>query len=378
MDPLTPRSLRTKFDTVVRDADRIPVKRNAEFDRDIQVAKRRLWRRLDEIRGEIAETTKEGDKEPPIVSAEEVRSVEKKLSLNAKGRFSIYALVRMLAVVAWLILAFPWMLIAAPVRIIYPILRKMGYHSNHLPLDVIHVTWCKVICLLGGLQVITEGIDYANSLDGVGALLLFQHSSNLDGFLIQAGCPLAFKWVGKKSLLKIPIIGWLGYAYGAILFIDRENQQKAIKTLNHARSVMHRYRRCVAIAPEGTRSLTGQLVPFKKGPFHLALDVKAPLLPVVLFGASELWPKNQLFTDVGSVVVSYIKPISVADYENFDHNQLLSLVREKMLDHMEAYPTRNPPSRNLTLGFRIAHYVGIVAVFALLYYQTKWFLGWVF
>jgi 1-acyl-sn-glycerol-3-phosphate acyltransferase len=371
------------FDALKKDLDlldSVPKKRDWQFDRDGQIARRRLWRRLDKLRPQISETTKDSDvgREPPIVTSEEVRSLEKKLSLNAKGQFSLYGLIRLAALVAWLIVAFPWMLLAAPIRLVYPVFRRLGVHSNHLPLDYVHVAWSKVIVFIGGCEVFVEGMDYAKQIASgkSGGLLLFQHSSNLDGYLIQADCPMAFKWIGKKSILLIPIIGWLGYAYGAILYIDRENQQKAIKTLQKARDVMHKYRRSVAIAPEGTRSVTGQLVPFKKGPFHLAKDVKAPLLPVVIFGASELWPRNQFFTDTGRVVVRYLKPIKVEEYERLDYNELLELVRERMLDAMEKYPTENGPSRKLSLKFKLLHFTTIALVFTLFYLQHKWFLSW--
>ena len=66
---------------------------------------------------------------------------------------------------------------------------------------------------------------------------------------------------------------------------------------------------CVLIAPEGTRSTTGQLLPFKKGPFYIWEDLHVPIVPLVVFGAFELFPRGQSMNSCGRVVVQVLPPL---------------------------------------------------------------------
>lgn len=109
----------------------------------------------------------------------------------------------------------------------------------------------------------------------------------------------------------MPYVGWMAYVYG-ILPIDRAHRHEAIKQLARAT------RACsqgvpVALSPEGTRSKSGQLMRFKKGPFYVQAEAgSAVITPLVILGNYELWPPNYYFTCPGQVVVRYLPPIDTA------------------------------------------------------------------
>lgn len=137
---------------------------------------------------------------------------------------------------------------------------------------------------------------------------MYSHASNLDPFIIAAVQPLACKWVGKKDLFVMPLIGWMALALG-YLPINRGNRDKAVQSLSEAGQRIKEYGRVIAISPEGTRSKIGQLADFKKGPFHLQEQTQVPVLPCTIQGAFELWPPGEPFPSSGQVTVKFLAPI---------------------------------------------------------------------
>ena len=108
----------------------------------------------------------------------------------------------------------------------------------------------------------------------------------------------------------MPFVGWMAFVYG-ILPIDRAHRHEAIKQLARAT------RNCLrgvplALSPEGTRSKSGQLMRFKKGPFYVQAEAGATVTPLVILGNYELWPPNFYFTCPGQVVMRYLPPIDTA------------------------------------------------------------------
>jgi len=106
---------------------------------------------------------------------------------------------------------------------------------------------------------------------GEGGFVVVNHTSNLDGFVIGPHLsPFMPKFIAKKVLFHIPILGWMAFLQGHIL-LNRKKRTKAVASMNHAvDNVIKRQRRALCIFPEGTRTDDGNLrLPFKKGVFHM-------------------------------------------------------------------------------------------------------------
>jgi 1-acyl-sn-glycerol-3-phosphate acyltransferase len=145
----------------------------------------------------------------------------------------------------------------------------------------------KIILMTSGVCLRVEMEDpncYGNSL----VMSCFSHTSTLDAFIISSTLPVRHSFLAKKELFLIPFFSWLMVPFGGIP-IDREKRENAIRSLKIA-SESAKVGESIMIAPEGTRSTSGQLFPFKKGPFHMWDHLKCPVIPVVLFGAFELYP----------------------------------------------------------------------------------------
>lgn len=166
-------------------------------------------------------------------------------------------------------------------------------------------------------------------------ILTFTHASNLDGFIISATCPIRHFALAKKELFAIPFFSWISLAVGGVP-VDRNNRSRAVKALQRTVSRAKNFKMALVIAPEGTRSTSGQLLPFKKGTFHMWEDTRAPIVPVVTIGAYDLYPVGTLINLAGKVWVRYLPPIYAK--EASDRDGMLRLVRRRVLQTLMKAP----------------------------------------
>lgn len=123
-------------------------------------------------------------------------------------------------------------------------------------------------------------------------LIVSNHASMADIPLILGSIHLNMRFVAKEELGKIPIFGWAIKQAGYVL-IKRGQNKEALKSLLKASEVL-KNGRSVHIFPEGTRSTTGEIQPFKRGAFMIAQKAHAPILPVTIIGSNRITPKKSL------------------------------------------------------------------------------------
>ena len=167
---------------------------------------------------------------------------------------------------------------------------------------------------MAGLQAqvrMAEALDPAQPY-----LFLSNHASNLDPPLL-AGvlAPRPVAMLIKQELLKIPLLGWGMRLAGFVAVARSGSLEDAKRSLGEAAAVL-RSGTSLAVFVEGTRSLDGQLLPFKKGPFFLAMECGVPVVPVTLRGTGALLPKGRLRLKRGTVEVVLHKPLRPAEYPN--------------------------------------------------------------
>jgi 1-acyl-sn-glycerol-3-phosphate acyltransferase len=156
-------------------------------------------------------------------------------------------------------------------------------------------------------------------------VFIANHQSLLD-VPVLAGCFAPGSVViAKKEIRSIPLFGWL-YAVTGNLFIDRGNTARAVALLRAAEDAIRERRVAVWIFPEGTRSpVPGELLPFKKGGFRMAVATGAPLIPVV---TSPLKPRSDIVRrrlDPNDVEVRVLEPIPTA---GLGEDDVIPLMRE--------------------------------------------------
>jgi len=137
-------------------------------------------------------------------------------------------------------------------------------------------------------------------------VVVANHQSLLDIFLI-SNLPHEMKWVAKKSLFKVPWIGWCFSMVGDIA-IERGDPASAAAVMAKARRYLENGMH-VMIFPEGTRSRDGKLLPFKAGAFKLAVDAGVPILPIAVSGSAQGMPKGSPWVRPARLVMRILEPV---------------------------------------------------------------------
>lgn len=117
------------------------------------------------------------------------------------------------------------------------------------------------------------------------------HSSMFDIWALAAGMPGSIRFVAKQELARIPLLGQAMLAAGHVT-IDRTNRNRAMDAYAEAARRIHERGVSTVVFPEGTRSRTGELLPFKNAPFGLAIAAQVPLIPVYVHDTFRILPKG--------------------------------------------------------------------------------------
>ncbi|AGC45253.1 1-acyl-sn-glycerol-3-phosphate acyltransferase [Myxococcus stipitatus DSM 14675] len=159
-------------------------------------------------------------------------------------------------------------------------------------------------------------------------VVVSNHESNADPFLI-SHLPWEMKWLGKASLFKIPVVGWMMGIAGDIP-VHRGDRDSATGAMARCKEWMKKGMP-VMIFPEGTRSKTDELLPFKDGAFRLAIEQQADVLPLAVSGTRKALPKHSWRFSTSRGLVTVGTPISTKGMTMDDLEKLKDLARTQIL-----------------------------------------------
>lgn len=194
------------------------------------------------------------------------------------------------------------------------------------------VGWSRLNAFLTPMLISVRGrhnIDKRQSY-----VIVSNHLSHYDIFVLYGWLGIDFKWVMKKELRDLPALGPACEKIGHI-YIDRSNREAAIASLEEAKKRIVNGT-SVLFFPEGTRSRTGRMGDFKKGAFIMALDLGLPILPITIHNTDKILPPNStdLFPGRASMVVH--EPIDVSEYDRERLGELMTAVREVIQAGLES------------------------------------------
>ncbi len=202
--------------------------------------------------------------------------------------------------------AIPWTLITGNINFLYKISMWTAFGGIRL----------------AGVRVVTEGLEHIDPAKTY--VYMSNHVSNLDPPIIIPLIPRRTSVMAKKELFRYPVFGKV-MRLGSLVPVDRGNREAGIAAVREASAVL-RDHISMTIFVEGKRSWDGKLLPFKKGPFYLAMECDVPVVPVTIVGTHYAMPKGRFSIKPGTVKVIFHTPIEQKDFGS--REELMVKVRD--------------------------------------------------
>jgi 1-acyl-sn-glycerol-3-phosphate acyltransferase len=220
-----------------------------------------------------------------------------------------------------LVLLFTIILLGAPSALLC--IPWAAITGNVLPLYKAALAIVRIGYWLVGIRIIVTGRE--NVPPNTACIFMANHVSNLDPPALLPRIPGRTSAFVKRELMKIPVFGW-GLKLGEFIPVSRDGSASgAQESVAAARRVLEKGIHITTFV-EGTRSPDGRLLPFKKGPFYLAMQAGAPCIPVSIYGTETLMRKGSQRIFPGTAHVVFHPPIHPANFAT--REELMEVVRE--------------------------------------------------
>ncbi|HEX7100569.1 MAG TPA: lysophospholipid acyltransferase family protein [Acidimicrobiia bacterium] len=203
---------------------------------------------------------------------------------------------------------------------------------SHAIERVIHI-WSWTWLRLSGTRLRVIGADNVDTSRSY--VVVANHESTFDIMACFLALPVPIRFLAKKELFRIPLLAQAMKAIG-IVEVDRQARIPIHDQLNVQAKELIAAGRSVIIYPEGTRTRTGVLGPFKKGAFTIALGMGLPILPVAIEGSFEAWRPGTFLIRGGEITVKIEPPIETDGLERADANILRDQAREVIASALES------------------------------------------
>jgi 1-acyl-sn-glycerol-3-phosphate acyltransferase len=197
--------------------------------------------------------------------------------------------------------------------------------------------WVRMIFWLSNIQLtITGWGELPESIrDGhEPTVFMSNHTSNLDPLVLMSSIHIPAVYIAKKELKWMIPIGWAAMVAGTI-FVDRNNIGGASRSVRHIAAEI-RNGKSVVIFPEGTRTRTGQLLPFKKGGFIIAKEAKVRIVPVATLGGYQILPAGAAYIRPGYYTVKFGTPVDPSTFNST--TDLMTEIKSRILA-LQSTPT---------------------------------------
>lgn len=204
------------------------------------------------------------------------------------------------------LIAFPWTFITGKITFLYLLGMGLAYSAARISGARVKIV---------GLDKIDQSRTY---------IFMSNHVSNIDPPILCPLIPRRTSILAKREIWAIPILG-KALDLAEIVPVEREKRDAAIQSIRRAGEVMQ-HGINVTLFPEGTRSRDGRLLPFKKGPFHLAASTGFPIVPITILGTYEMMPKGSMIVRPGTATLVFHPPMDPKQYAS--REELTQAVRD--------------------------------------------------
>ena len=187
--------------------------------------------------------------------------------------------------------------------------------------------WARSILAFAGVDVTIEGLERIDS--NTSYVFVSNHLSYMDTPVVLSSIQAQFRFLAKKGLFQIPLLGW-HLARAGHIPVPRENPRAAVKTLTLAAETIRLKGVSVLIFPEGGRSEDGLLGPFKEGAAYIAIKAGVPLVPMALAGTRHVMALGSATIRRGPVRLQVGDPIPTANLDLHDRHTLTEAARVRI------------------------------------------------
>jgi len=232
-------------------------------------------------------------------------------------------MIRTLLVYAVIVL---YLLILGP-----PLLLWSAITGNTDALYSVGIFGAKTALLMAGVSIIVKGSEKIPA--GTAAVYMPNHQSNCDPPAVAAILPPVLI-MAKKEFFRVPILG-TGMRMRGFIPVDRSNRERAFAAVEQAVAAL-KTGRSFLVFPEGTRSRTGRLQPFKKGVFVMAIEAGAPIVPISVSGAGRIMVPGDFRIRPGPVRITIHDPVPTAGCSIEDRSKIAARVRQSVIEGLSA------------------------------------------
>lgn len=183
--------------------------------------------------------------------------------------------------------------------------------------------WSRLMAWLTFVRVTVRGMENVSA--GTSYVFVANHQGAYDIFAIYGWLGHNFKWMMKKSLQKIPLVGYACLRAGHI-YVDKSTPAAIRHTMQTAESALAGGMSVVAF-PEGTRTKTGRIGTFKRGAYMLAMEFGLPVVPITINGAYQVMPRGHKLPRPGHITITIHRPITVGADGRHDLTSLMEQSR---------------------------------------------------
>ena len=159
-------------------------------------------------------------------------------------------------------------------------------------------------------------------------VVISNHLSNLDPMMQFKYLKIKWVFMAKKEVYKLPFFRTAAKSFNFIK-VDRSNKNDR-QSINEQAKTLFKNGWSIMVYPQGTRAKVDNFLPFKSGAFHIALDNNIPILPVVIAGTGDIWPRGSKFMKSGKAIINTLEPIDISKYSKDNIDQLVLETQEKM------------------------------------------------
>jgi 1-acyl-sn-glycerol-3-phosphate acyltransferase len=185
--------------------------------------------------------------------------------------------------------------------------------------------WAKVLLAVGGVKVEVEGLEH---IDPTGSyVFVSNHASYMDTPVVLANIPVQFRFLAKRGLFQIPLLGTHLSQAGHIP-VPREDPRASVKTMQLAAETIQRRHISMLVFPEGGRSADGVMREFKEGAAYIAIRAGVPLVPLAIIGTHAVLPMHSGVVRPGRVKLCVLPPISTKGLTLKDRTQMTEHLHE--------------------------------------------------